>query len=136
MPPPFRADHRISFLLRWRSLHPDRASAAGRRIRRAAAGAPGVFHNESLAAKVKWSVISIARVSAFLGWPFVCSREWHARPRRSRSAPIAMQPFFLPPIGGRLDNGGVAGANRADRLLRSQRSAPSPAGIDVRSIRL
>jgi hypothetical protein len=134
MPPLLRVDHHISFL-RWRSLHPDRAGAARGRGR-PAAGARSVFHIESLAAKLKWSVISIARLSALLGWPFVCSRDWHARPRRSRSAPIAMRPFFLLLIGGRLDNGGVAGASRSDRLLRSVRSAPTPAGIDVRSSRL
>jgi len=42
-----------------------------------------------------------------------------------------MQFLFQPAIGARLCHGGVVGANRADRLFRSPRFAPTPDGIDT-----
>ena len=43
----------------------------------------------------------------------------------------AMPSVLLPAIGAHLRYGGVVGASRRDRLLRSWRFAPSPDGIDT-----
>ena len=41
-----------------------------------------------------------------------------------------MQLLATNAIGARLMHGGVVGANRSDRLLRSRQFAPTPDGVD------